>query len=260
MALTSLPCRAAGTADTPEVASLLMQARWIMEPSHLMARAAELLDAKLDQDPNDRNAWMQLGEVLDIGIAHSRHAAIPADAWHQAYLLDRTNCHAGALAARYAGQDRRTQWTLELAQEQKRCPEALYLLSSLSQNTGAVQIQLLRDSLAIRSSADAEIALAQALLQEGEMREAKERFVAAKTSPPLFPEDWRPDGRIAVHIHLGLAWLNFSSGKMAAAKRDYQVFLRWFLDPGPWHDLSATETHWRDKLEARFPGLTTHQR
>ena len=88
--------------ELPEVKRLLMQARWTHEPTGVIRQAVQLLDTRLDQEPKDREAWRQLGEALAIGNANSRHATSATDAWQQAYELDKTDCHAGALAARWA--------------------------------------------------------------------------------------------------------------------------------------------------------------
>jgi len=62
-------------------------------------------------------------------------------------------------------------------------------------------------------------------------QEAEHAFSAALNAPPLFPEDWRPDGWTAVHAYLGLAWVRFSRDGMKESRRDYAAFMRWFAVP-----------------------------
>jgi tetratricopeptide (TPR) repeat protein len=242
-------CNAGTGATSSAVASLLRQARWSHEPSALIVQAVELLDVSLDEYPQNKHMWKQLAEALAIGNANSRHAPSAKQAWHRAYKLDQTDCHTGALATPLGLAEAAGDWIEQLNQNHPNCPEALYLRALGSATGSAEKIGLLRDSLAQRQSADAMVTLAQQLVLLGDVREAAKKYSAALTSPALFPEDWRPDGRVAVHAHLGLAWLHFSSGNTKMARREYKIFLSWFLEPGPWHDLSEAEMHWHDKLD-----------
>jgi tetratricopeptide (TPR) repeat protein len=218
----------------------------------VIVRVVRLLDQMLDQNPQDRQVWLRLGEALAIGNANSSHAQSASAAWRQAYQLDKSDCHVGALATPWSEQREKEQWIRQLAQDHPQCPEVFYLRALISQAGSTERTTFLRNSLALRSSSDAQIELAQDLIQTLDWKKAIESYSSALSAAPLFPEDWRPDGRTAVHTHLGLAWAHYSRGRMREARREYKLFLKWFTEPGPWHDLSATEKQWYEKLEARF--------
>jgi len=242
----------AGPAAASEVSSLLMRARWSHEPTGVIAQAVRLLDANLDVRPDEKESWMQLGEALAIGNAHSKHASDASEAWRRAYQLDPADCHAGALAARWAEHGPTPTPVQDLLLHHPQCAEAVYL-GALEEGPGSGQrAALLRQSIAIKSSADALLALAQGWNLAGQHQTAVAVYTAAAAAPALFPEDWRPDGWIAVHAHVGLAWSHFSLRHTRQARREYKLFLGWFNDPGPWHDLSQAEQRWHDTLSARF--------
>jgi hypothetical protein len=245
-------CGAETAASSSPEATLLTRARWTHEPSSLIRQAVEILDEKLDRDPGDKQAWKKLAEALAIGRANSRHARSASEAWRRAYDLDKSDCHVGALATPSGAQDAEEEWIRQIGQDHLQCAEALYLRALKSGSGSAAKMTLLRESIAQRNSSNALVALGQELVLSGDTREAADRYSAALKSPALFPEDWRPDGWVAVHARLGLAWLNLSKGNMNAARREYRIFLGWFLEPGPWHDLSEAETRWQNKLDARF--------
>lgn len=244
-------------ADTPggsdDVSQLLKQARWTHEPTTLIVRTVSLLDQRLDQNPKDKRAWMQLGEALAIGWASSKHAESEGEAWRKAYELDTSDCHAGALAARSSASGEAGRRVSELARAHPECPEAQYLRALASRSGSGTRTECLRKSIAIRASAEALVALGQEMAAACQWQQAERAFADALEAPTLFPEDWRPDGWAAVHAHLGLAWSYYSRGQRRAARREYEALMNWLVEPGPWHDLSETEEGWRKKLAARWP-------
>jgi Flp pilus assembly protein TadD len=199
---------------------------------------------------------MQLGESLAIGWASSKHVKSASDAWRRAYELDATDCHAGALAARSTGRTEAERWILELARSHPQCAEVIYLSAMVSRSGAEKRTELLQKSIVIRASAEALVALGQELVMARQWQNAERAFASALEAPPLFPEDWRPDGWVAVHAHMGLAWSYYSRKQMQAARREYEAAMAWLADPGPWHDLSEAEEGWREKLAARWPGIT----
>jgi len=241
-----------------EIRALLDQARKSHEPTLVIKQAVGLLDEELDRNPGNRDAWMKLGEALAIGHALSLHAVSFVDAWRRAYELDPTDCHAGALAARFSDHPDGQTRIRELAELHPECAEALYLRAFAPDSSSGddARLELLQKSIAIRPSAEAAIALGQEFAQRRRWQEAERALSAALAAPPLFPEDWRPDGWTAVHAYLGLAWVRFSRDGMKESRRDYAAFMRWFAVPGPWHDLNDTEEIWRMNLEARWPEIT----
>lgn len=248
----AMPCFVATEQDLAEVSNLLMRARWSHEPTAVIRQAVQLLDLILDREPGDKKAWMRLGEALEIGNAKSRQATSPGDAWRQAYQLDKTDCHAGALAAGSAEFGQKEPQTQELVRDHPQCSEALYMAALLEKEGSIARTDLLQKSITIRPSSDALVTLAQELIRSRNYPEASKQYSAALSANPLFPEDWRPDGWVAVHAHLGLAWINYSRGQMSSARREYRKFLSWFNDPGPWHDLSETEEQWNKTLASKI--------
>ena len=250
--LTAPRCGAESVAELSEESGLLMRARMSHEPTAVVKQAVLLLDAKLDQDASNRSAWMRLGEALAIGHAKSKHAASAAEAWRQAYHLDSSDCHAGALAAGSTEAGQSEIWTKDLAREHPNCPEALYLSALQAKEGSKARTVLLQQSIAQRESAEALVTLAQELSKSGNLKVATKKYTAALSSTPLFPEDWRPDGWVSVHAHLGLAWIHFSRRQMSLARSEYRKFLDWFIEPGPWHDLSEAEERWHNELDANI--------
>lgn len=242
--------------DSTKVRELLKSARWMHEPTPIIKQAVRLLDEKIDRNPRDKEAWLDLGEALFIGIANSKHAASAADAWRKAYDLDPRDCHAGALVARSVERTDAEQVIRELERRHPQCPEVLYLTALFSLDSGPPRVRMLQQSIALANSAEALIALGHEWIHQKEWQSALQAFGRALNAPALFPEDWRPDGWAQVHARLGLAWSHFSQGEMGAARREYTAFMTWFTDPGPWHDLSETEEVWRQKLAARWPGIS----
>jgi tetratricopeptide (TPR) repeat protein len=252
--ISAATCDAQGDTNTDDVSRLLMQSRWTHEPESIIWQAVTILDKQLDKDSKDIVAWKQLAEALSIGLVQAGHANSSTEAWRHIYELDSSDCHSGALATPF-GENliaEKHEWIKKLNQVHPECAEAIFLNALISREGSDERSVLLKLSLQIRSSADAQILLAQELLEKGDFLESEKIFTQSLSSPPLFPEDWRPDGRIAVHAHLGLAWSLYSRKKISAAKREYKAFMEWFLEPGPWHDLSETETRWQNILDNKF--------
>lgn len=243
-------------ADLTDVSELLKRARWTHEPTAIIEQAVRILDERLDQNQEDRQAWLQLGEALAIGFANSKHATSDTAAWQKAYELDPTDCHTGALAARSLARAEAERCIRELRLHHPKCPEALYLSSLVLPGSGDVQIQMLQDSIAVKKSAEALVALGQERIRAHDWKHAIEEFAAALDAPALFPEDWRPDGWATVHTRLGLAWCHYSRGALRSARREYEEFMGVFSAPGPWHDLSQEEEGWRNTLTAQWPNIT----
>jgi tetratricopeptide (TPR) repeat protein len=245
-------CEASSTAGSSEVSNLLMRSRWSHEPEPVIRQAVQILDRQLDEDSTNKNAWLQLAESLSIGLVHSRHADAAIDAWRHAYELDATDCHTGALATPFGDgtESERKNWIQKLGEEQPHCAEVVFLKALISEDGSKERTSFLRESLALKESSDALVLLAMELTAAGNWKEGEQDYLAALKSLPLFPEDWRPDGRVAVHAHLGLAWSYYSRGKMTLARREFKRFSDWYDEPGPWHDLSQREAEWLKKLES----------
>jgi tetratricopeptide (TPR) repeat protein len=261
--LAASPSSAGSGAELTEVSSLLMRARYSHEPRTVIQQAVVLLDQMLDNEPENRIVWLRLGEALAIGHARSKHAASAADAWRRAYLLDTSDCHAGALAVRSAETSFEESWLQELARNNPQCPETSYLLALRAKEGSEARSNLLRNSIAVRSSSDALVAIAQELVRAGNSTDARKRYSAALSADPLFAEDWRPDGATAVHVHLGLAWIYYARGQLKSARTEYRKFLGWFNEPGPWHYLSEMEERWHATLDDNIfvtPSSSGHNR
>jgi tetratricopeptide (TPR) repeat protein len=247
-------CEALVNTNTDDVSSLLMQSRWTHEPESILRKAIIILDKQLDEDSKNIVSWKQLAEALSIGLVKSQHANSSTEAWRYIYELDSSDCHSGALATPFGENQiaEKQMWIKKLNQVHPECAEAIYLNALISKAGSAERSVLLKSSLSVRTSADAQILLAQELLMKEDFLESEKIFMQSLSSAPLFPEDWRPDGRVAVHAHLGLAWSLYSRKKISAAKREYKAFMEWFIDPGPWHDLSEAETRWQNILDNKF--------
>jgi tetratricopeptide (TPR) repeat protein len=240
--------------ESSQVSWLLMQSRMSHEPESVIKKAVLILDRQLDEDSRNMTAWRQLAEALSIGLVHAKHANSSTEAWRHIYELDSSDCHSGALATPFGKNEttEKIEWIRKLNQAHPQCAEALYLNALISKEGSDERIALLRSSQSILTSSDALILIAQELLVKGEHQESEKLYSQSFSAPPLFPEDWRPDGRGAVHAHLGLAWSLYSRKKTSAAKLEYKAFLDWFNEPGPWHDLSEAEINWQTILDGKF--------
>jgi len=118
------------------IVKLLDQARMAHEPTVVIEQAVRLLDDELDRNPGNKDAWLKLGEALAIGHAQSAHAKSCVDAWRRAYELSPTDCHAGALAARFADPVEAELRIRELERRHPQCAEALYLRALISDARG----------------------------------------------------------------------------------------------------------------------------
>lgn len=245
-------CGIPGVVWEEEVDRLLISARGTHEPTRQIQVAVRMLDLRIDQAPDDKRAWSRLGEALAIGFARSRHASSASYAWRQAFEIDPTDCRVGVLSLRRRPAMEVSDDLNRLLEAHPDCSSALYL-KALHSSSSADRLTLLQRALAHDRTAEPLVALGREELLAGKTELAKRNLGLALEAPVLFPEDWRPDGWVAVHANLGLAWADLRDGSVEDAKQHYHEFMSWFADPGPWHDLDAVEESWRDQLAQRWP-------
>jgi tetratricopeptide (TPR) repeat protein len=215
-------------------------------------RIIESLDACLDFNPQEKDAWVRLGKALAWGVAKSRHVESARDAWARAYELDPRDCHIGALLARSLKGEEGKQAVRHLFQDHPRCADALYLEATVLTSSGQERVRVLEKSLEAFRSAEASLALGHEYIRVRKFHEAIVPLTQALDAPVLFNEYWGYHGWAVTHAQLGLAWAHFKAGHPKEARSYFRLFSRSMLDPGPWHDLTPDEEKWQDILQTRL--------
>ncbi len=236
--------------DFKAIDSLLQVEGMKLDPN--TKRIIELLDACLDFNPREKEAWVRLGKSLAWGVAKSRHAESAREAWTRAYELDPRDCHMGALLARSLGGEEGRQAVRHLVQDHPRCADALYLEAAVLSSSGQERVRLLEKSLAAFRSAEAFLALGQECIRLRKFHEAIPPLTHALDAPVLFNEYWGYHGWATTHAQLGLAWAHFKAGHPKEAGDYFRLFNKSMHDPGPWHDLTQDEETWQDILQTKL--------
>jgi len=228
----------AASARGDEIDEEMMRAQMVMEPEHILRDVIEKLDARLDADPKDGKSWRTLARALDMGVGlSSKHAANAKEARRKAWELSPDDCH---LAALFARGDAATaeKWR----GREPSCAEMVYV------QAGGTDASLLEKSIALKPGAEAYVALGVLQLRDKKWADARRSYKAALQAAPLFPEDWRMDGWIAVHARLGLALAAAGKGDSREQAAQLRKMHAYYDDPGPWHDLSDEEKALAKKL------------
>jgi hypothetical protein len=241
---------AATGCDFKVIDSLLLVERMKLDPN--TERIIEFLDACLDFNPKEKEAWVRLGKALAWGVAKSRHVESAPDAWAKAYELDPKDCHIGALLARSQEGEEGKQAVRHLVQEHPRCADAMYLEATVLTSSGQERVRVLEKSLEAFRSAEASLALGHEYIRLRSFHEAILPLTHALDAPVLFNEYWGYHGWAVAHAQLGLAWAHFKAGHPKEARSYFRLFNRSMLDPGPWHDLTEDEEKWQGSLQTKL--------
>jgi len=242
----SAPRTAVDKSGAAEVEKMLRAAQMRMDPNSEIRAAVERCDELLDANPRDKSVWLTLARALAIGFARSKHAATPLEARRRAAALAPDDCHLAGLVIRGELADGKSALLDVWRDRAGDCAEIPFLASRVK--GASSELELLGQSRRLGPSAEGLVALGAAELRRGHLQEALEAYRAALDAPPLFPEDWRMDGWIAVHANLGLALVYTKLHQPPKARAAWKAANTYLADPGPWHDLSDEERRWASQV------------